>query len=182
MKKVHPFSRTLGPGPYKFGGVGRIVMNETFGAKYFGPEVDGGGGTCYHCGHAILNIYVVINAEGKRYGVGSDCIAKLNLPFEILSAAEKAKKEMERKKRRERAEKRRERYRKEKTARLAELRERLSDEGLRARLAEKPHPNEFMASQGLTLLSYVDWNMERGNDGAIQKILEDFQLDRESGR
>jgi hypothetical protein len=75
--KRHPFSYTLGPGPYKFVGFGTINFSETYGSKYVGPKMDTGCGTCSHCGHAIMNIYIVKTGEGKLCGVGSDCINKV---------------------------------------------------------------------------------------------------------
>jgi hypothetical protein len=75
--EVHPFSRTLGPGPYKFVGFGRIAFSSTFGHKYMGPEIEKGCGTCAHCGTAIMNIYVVETSEKRKFGVGCDCIMEV---------------------------------------------------------------------------------------------------------
>lgn len=88
----HPFSFTLGPGPYKFVGFGEIKTSEVFGAKYVGPQVDSGAGTCAHCGHGIMNIYIVQTSDGKTHGVGSDCIRKLNCEDDslLMSKVERA--------------------------------------------------------------------------------------------
>ena len=75
-KKKHPFTFTLGEGPYKYVGFGKISISETQGAVYHGVAMDSGCGTCDHCGHGIMNIYVVETADGKRHGVGSECILK----------------------------------------------------------------------------------------------------------
>jgi len=79
--KAHPFQRTLGPGPYQFIGIGVIQVNETHGARYSGPEVENGAGTCAHCGTGIMNIFVVRTGEGRDFGVGSDCIKKVYLEY-----------------------------------------------------------------------------------------------------
>ena len=88
--KRHPFSYTLGPGPYSFVGFGKIHTSETFGARYIGPELERGCGTCAHCGHAIMNICVVKTGDGKLFGVGNDCIdkVKINGNFTNLNAFE----------------------------------------------------------------------------------------------
>lgn len=36
----------------------------------------GGVGTCRHCGMGISNIFIVQDAQGRKYGVGSDCVLK----------------------------------------------------------------------------------------------------------
>jgi hypothetical protein len=107
--KKHPFTTTLGPGPYKYVGFGEIMFSETFGAKYVGPGMDTGCGTCTHCGHAIVNIYIVQTAEGKRCGVGSDCIRKVNAEgdFTNMTDFERELKAQKRKAGRERRERQR---------------------------------------------------------------------------
>src|SRR5690348_498740 len=88
--KMHPFELTLGPGPYRYVGFGKIQVSETFGARYDGPEVERGAGTCAHCGMGIMNIYVVETSENKRFGVGSDCIMKAGMEAKELSKVERA--------------------------------------------------------------------------------------------
>lgn len=102
---MHPFERTLGPGPYSFVGVGKIHISETFGARYIGPTCDSGAGTCAHCGTGIVNIYVIKNANGQTFGVGSDCIGLLNLPMPEMTKIQKAKRAHNRALRLSRAEK-----------------------------------------------------------------------------
>lgn len=97
MKK-HPFAH-LGPGPYRFVGMGEIHFSDTFGSRYIGPECEAGAGTCAHCGTGIKYIYVFKTGEGRSFGVGSDCIRKLNCPdeFENLSDFERQHKMFKRK-------------------------------------------------------------------------------------
>lgn len=115
MSKEHPFFRTLGPGPYTFAGFGQIHFSETFGAKYVGPHVDSGAGTCAHCGHGIMNIFVVKRGDGRTYGVGSDCIGKLHCDdqFKGMGEFERTLKELKRKQGQERREKQRQAKRQE---------------------------------------------------------------------
>ena len=39
-----------------------------------------GTGTCAHCGRAIMNNFVIADADGKRFVVGSDCVEKIDDP------------------------------------------------------------------------------------------------------
>jgi len=158
-REAHPFERTIGPGPYRFIGVGKIHVSETFGARYIGPECDRGCGTSAHCGHGIMTIFIIRAGDGKNYGVGSDCIAKSEMPYEVKTAAQKAE-----------------------SARRAALRKAKKDEARKRRVAQddaelaafatwwasepkakaswkrQPHPNDYMAKEkGLSLFDYIEW-------------------------
>jgi hypothetical protein len=84
--KVHPFARTLGPGPYKWLGsfdLGAAISMQQNGnidghnnAMASAPRLEAGMGTCAHCGMAIMLIQIVKTGEGKLFGVGSDCVMK----------------------------------------------------------------------------------------------------------
>lgn len=86
---LHPFERSLGAGPYRLVGffdlgaciaalnAGNVDGHNNGLARLNSMGLKSGGGTCSHCGHAILNIYVVSNGAGERYGVGSDCVAQV---------------------------------------------------------------------------------------------------------
>lgn len=90
MPKAHPFERTLGPGPYRFAGffdlgaclaalnAGNVEGYNNGLASLNALGLKSGGGTCSHCGMAIINIFIVKTGNGDLYGVGSDCIAKVN--------------------------------------------------------------------------------------------------------
>lgn len=150
MPKRHPFSFTLGPGPYKYIGFGQIHTGETFGARYAGPEMDAGCGTCQHCGHAIMNIYIVQTGEGKRYGVGSDCIQKVHQAgeFDNMSTFERELRQHKRDSARI--------QRKNKAAKIEqEVKSILFAHG--GILATIPHPNQFRANRGDTFQNYTDW-------------------------
>lgn len=150
--KRHPFSYTIGPGPYKFVGMGQIHFSETFGARYIGPEMDSGGGTCAHCGQGIVYIYIVKTSEGKRFGVGSDCIMKIscNGGFENLTEFEACHRQAKRKQ----AQERRERQRKALMTECQEIVAENSDTlaSIRAPVLGSPSGN---------LLQYARWYMSR---------------------
>jgi len=91
--KRHPFSYTLGMGPYKW--VASFNLGAAIAALQSGnvsghnnmmasaPKVEAGMGTCAHCGTAITLIQIVETGEGKRYGVGSDCILKVHAEGDV---------------------------------------------------------------------------------------------------
>lgn len=154
--KVHPFERTLGAGPYRFVGAGRIAVSETFGARYIGPECERGAGTCAHCGHAIMNIFVIETGEKRRFGVGSDCIHKVGIPARELSAVKKAELAMERQKRAER------KKRKGDAARIE----------LRQILETKAEALKLIQHGKQSLYQYATWCLDRSNDGGIVIVLK----------
>lgn len=139
--QTHPFNRTLGPGPYKFIGVGKIQFSETFGARYIGPECERGAGTCAHCSTAIINIFVIETGEGRRFGVGSDCIAKVGLPEKIMTTVKRAELKL--------AKANRDALGNKKNAELQILIANNQD-----KFKAMPHPNKYHAEHGKT---YLDW-------------------------
>lgn len=106
--KRHPFSYTLGPGPYRFVRLVMIKISEVRGAAVIGQcnDVESGIGTCAHCGHAIMDCYIIQTGEGRKFGVGSDCIRKISFDggFSNLSEFEKELRATKRKKGQERRE------------------------------------------------------------------------------
>jgi hypothetical protein len=182
--KLHPFEMTIGPGPYQYVGFGCIEISERFGARYSGPELERGCGTCAHCGTAILNIFVIRAGDGKNYGVGCDCIEKSNLPYAVKNAVEKQRLLRERDKRRAASDRRRVERNKRKADFLARFLEYWPTSKLFAETKTKPHPVESLAAQGLTLNDYISWNLTRGNDGPLAKYGLDLlrELAKESGK
>lgn len=84
--KAHPFELSgMGTGPYRFVGMVSIPSSSLAEANptaynnalaMLPRNLVGGCGICYHCGTAIMNICIVIDAQGVRYGIGSDCVLK----------------------------------------------------------------------------------------------------------
>lgn len=169
MEKRHPFSYTLGPGPYKFVGFGQIHINETFGSKYIGPQIDTGCGTCSHCGHAIMNIYVVQTSEGKLCGVGSDCIMKVHGEgeFSNLSAFEREVKNQKRKAGQERREKQRTALKEKLTALVMENSK---------HLATIPFVKAYTQTAWDYCAWYIKGNRTLGGYKSFQKKLADWGI------
>lgn len=160
--ETHPFERTLGIGPYRF--VGTFDLGACIAALQAGnvngynnglamaPKIERGMGTCAHCGHAITLICIVKTGDGKLYGVGSDCIAKVGLPVREMTKLERAKAD------RAKAQRQARKAKKGDAAR-AELAELLKDD----RMTQLPHPS----IGGLTLADYASWVLNRSSDGGI---------------
>lgn len=101
--KRHPFSYTLGPGPYRFVGFFELVLpseaNQGRHNYHMAPPTENGCGSCRHCGRGIIYNYIVQTGEGKRFAVGCECIQKVggNGEFSNLSTFEKHQRELKRK-------------------------------------------------------------------------------------
>lgn len=170
-KKKHPFSRTLGAGPYTFVGIVTIELSPTFGAKVVGDTKDvvRGIGTCAHCGHAIKDCYIVQIKNGKRFGVGSDCILKLQdqsdftnySAFELKLASEKRRKGRE--------------YRARKLKEMTDEIKQLTTDAKNIEVFKQaPHPSEyFKNNKAWTFYSYVNfYNGKKLSYGAAVKLKE----------
>jgi len=69
--KIHPFESTgCGVAPF------RVVGFEHLGFRAAPGAPEQAGGVCDHCGTAIKNAYVIAEAGGNRFRVGSSCVAK----------------------------------------------------------------------------------------------------------
>lgn len=100
-------------------------------------------GTCDFCGTGIANCFQIRSADGKTFIVGSDCVMKTGdkiLINPIKIQANEAKKAATHKRQDEKI-----------AAGMAKFEELKSD------LASKPHPHEYHASQGKTLLDYYQF-------------------------
>lgn len=86
--KAHPFELSgMGTGPYAWVGMVSIPspsLAEANADAYANAmrelprHLVGGCGTCANCGMGIMNICIVRDAQGREYGVGTDCIAKVD--------------------------------------------------------------------------------------------------------
>ena len=153
-QKRHPFSYTLGAGPYKYVGsydMGAALAHQqaygdTASAFRDAPCLEAGMGTCAHCGHAILDIRIVRRGDGKLYGVGSDCILKVADQGDVgeISKLERQIREDRKIKRRKREE-----------AKVLELENDFQD--ALDKLEKTPHPNSYFAEQGKTMRDYYEY-------------------------
>lgn len=90
MKERHPFSYTLGLGPYLFVDFFALVLpseaNQGRNNFHMAPKnLKSGVGTCAHCGHGIINNYIVKNGVGERFAIGSECILKANSESQVVN-------------------------------------------------------------------------------------------------
>ena len=135
---VHPFSH-LGPAPYQFVGVWTppsTGLSESNPAAYSAavsstPEICRG--ACDHCGSLLKDHYMIKDSAGSLHVVGSSCIKKTKRDgykaSTMLKEAEKARKDISRKRsweRRRRA--------------LETLERFMSSERVKSNLMSKPHP------------------------------------------
>lgn len=158
QNQAHPFQSTLGLGPYRLVGFFALQLpseaNQGRNNFHLAPKVERGIGTCAHCGHAIVNIYIVSIGDGKRFGVGSDCILKVGLPAKEMTELNKIKREHDKVLRKARKDSKGDKAR-------AELQSLIDQNSVR--MSSFPHP----AISHLTLLDYAKWTIENSNSGGI---------------
>jgi hypothetical protein len=83
---AHPFELAgMGYGPYRFNGIHDIAEAREHAMRHLGgthraehPKLEAGLGTCAHCGMAINIVCIVEDRDGKLWGVGSDCVQKVD--------------------------------------------------------------------------------------------------------
>lgn len=151
MSIIHKFEEAgLGKAPF------RLVGNysKTYQACHGAPIQPGA--CCDYCGTGIMDVYRIRSADGKEFEVGCDCVNKTDdkgLVDTVKRAANKLKTAR--------------RHEREKI-KIAEIKATWSDPAVRAKVAEKPHPNAYMAGKGSTLADYVDFLFARGgNSGKL---------------
>jgi hypothetical protein len=82
---AHPFELAgMGYGPYRFNGIHDIAEAREHAMNHLGgthaaehPKLEAGLGTCCNCGMAINIVCIVQSADGRLWGVGSDCVEKV---------------------------------------------------------------------------------------------------------
>lgn len=130
----------LGLAPFRFVGYERIVFQAVPGD----PNCPIQPGTCCdYCFQGISNVYWIRSADGKRFKVGCDCVAKTGDNGLRRSVDAKARAVA------------REASHARQDARID--RALASLDAARDRLAAMPHPKSYMAAQGRTALEYVEW-------------------------
>jgi hypothetical protein len=158
VMEVHPFEKAgLGKAPFRFMGVRQNLWSPCPG------EPAKPGGCCAYCYNGILNEYVVRDADGKVFTVGSECAYKIsrtaNAPHDpIVEQIKAAERKLNRDKRH---------------AREAERIEegKAWFEANREAVAAHPHPNSRFASAGKTLADWVDWNLQHaGTTGRLHAL------------
>jgi hypothetical protein len=164
---IHPFEAAgLGKAPFRYIGMENQALN-AHGMRKIGET--GGveistkpGGTCDYCGTYIVQMCNIVSADGNRFHVGCDCVGKVGDPELVRVVEQDAKKH--------RAALKANRDK----ARIAAATAKLP--AVQGTLNAQPHPSEWGAKNGKTLLDYVRWMLENaGNAGKLRaaKMIED---------
>lgn len=143
-QKHHPFAATLGPGPYKYLGSCDLGAAKAKGDYSGLPKVERGMGSCSHCGHAIMTVCIIQTGDGKRYGVGSDCVLRVNEGGSTVVDSARLAADMK-------AAAREKRYIRAQ-AKIESLQP--AYEAALQFLQNWPHPNEYFAKQGKSAADY----------------------------
>lgn len=161
-KFVHPFA-CFGPGPYKLLGVqtteDRELHNAELKDRGLPYTTNMSGGSCEYCMKEISDVWRFKCADGTTFKVGCDCAEKA---FEhapkAVALIQKTKNEVEKKKRHSREEKK-----------ISEGKAWI--DANEAALAALPHPTEWRANKGETMLDCVRWYLQNaGTAGKIKAI------------
>ncbi len=120
------------------------------------------GSSCQFCNTPIVFRFYIKGIDGKEFFVGSDCVFKTNdTGLKRVVEAEVKKRQAELRRIRD-------------AAKLAAIRDRLTDPVVIAELAARPHPYNYSAKQGKTYKDYVDYVMRWGGKTAkleLAKVL-----------
>jgi len=137
MTSIHPFERAgLGSPSYRYCGMEQSV--------HVAGDVVKSGSSCDFCGTAITFCYWFKGAEGRKFKVGSSCVAKSgdgNLKRAISADKRKHQRELSR----------------ARALRLRDEVELLIEDNLEL-LEQAPHPDRYFASTGKTLVDYIDYH------------------------
>lgn len=162
MSEVHPFQAAgLGLAPYVY--IGMIEKVCSGQPNEHGVTIGYAGqpaGTCDYCGQGIRYVCRIRSADGREFGVGCDCVLKLEREDNrLIDAVEQAQRAIKREQARKRAEARMARE----AARIRAAVERL--EAVRPVLASCPHPYGGDRSAA----DYVDWLLKHaGHSGRLR--------------
>jgi len=134
----------------------------------------GAKGVCDHCGNIISNHYIVEDAEGKRFAVGSECIHKVNgINTQVVTEAHKAKLKADRAKRQERKEMKLEAERKANGGLTdAEVRQQKNRERYQAQVKAQQERDAEGLIAGVKYLTYVDRLMRHTNSGFAMGVAD----------
>lgn len=169
MKTVHIFEKAqLGTAPFRLLRVDMIEQDPN------GPRR---GTSCDHCGTYITNLFFCESSDGKKFVIGSTCAEKLGdagLTKAVRTEVSNHRRELRNQRQLaewEAARPAREAYQQEqaaqKAALIAERKELFKT--LRPTLATMPHPNEYFASKGKTMIDYLNYF-----HGDIDNVSDDF--------
>lgn len=155
--------------PWKYTGAGREVYQAVPGDPNCPVQP---GGCCDHCGTAIFECHYFTAKSGEHFKVGSTCVGKMLAQARAdrespasLQAAERAVK-----KARNAAAKLRNDAKA--VAVKVELDALLADPKVCEALSSRPHPRDWAAAQGQTLLDCVSWMRENAGASGHRETLK----------
>ena len=155
---AHPWERAgLGVAPYKLIGAGTMTYQACPGAPVQC------GGSCDYCGQAITQVFFVRAACGSAFHVGCDCARKAcDKGEKVMRQIETERKKLEAAKRANLA-----------ARKLGEL-EALIEEHAEA-LRKIPHPREWAAAKGETMLDNAHWMLKNAGDAGRARLLAELR-------
>lgn len=176
-----PEARTVRAHPWELAGLGRAPFKFVGMVEEVFAMPDGttkAGGSCAYCGIGIRYVFRCVSTDGKRFGVGCDCIARCHLPAEkIVGETKRALRTFKAAKVREKrtesrkveAERRRAQYTAEREERIAGL----ADNPFYARLKANTTGNGFLAEM---VASMEKWGaLTPGQLTAAERVLEKIE-------
>lgn len=159
---MHPFEEAgFGKAPYRFDGVRRNWFTA------FPGDPGKPGGSCDYCGQGIANEFWVKSADGRRFKVGCDCIAKLERKDNAAFAGDTLARDADIARRKLLREQRHEKERVKRNERRMAFDAWYTEER-QAKAATLPHP----ALPNLTLADYILWMRDHGYDMSPNRFKE----------
>ena len=160
METMHKFEKAgLGLPPYRLVEYERKVYQACQGAPIQPGTV------CDYCSTAIMDVFWILSADGKKFKVGSDCVKKAeagNGMTKLWNDVERAAKLLKKKAAAEKL-----------VIRVAAAMKIFNANPLL--FTDKPHPSEYYAGLGKTFGDYIAWCFKHdGASGltAICKLIE----------
>lgn len=187
VRPLHTFTKSgMGHAPFRFIGTAKIPspsLGEANPTAYMNAlaalprDLKNGCGTCAHCGTAIMNIFIVCNQAGDKYGVGCDCIEK-TADRPLVRASHLAKLAADRDARRARKEAKRLAWLAEKDATTGETREeRMTREAAEHRAAYEAKEAAHFANRKTNSEALAKWAtaLRDGQGGFRDSVGQDMQ-------
>lgn len=155
MAIAHKFETAgLGTAPF------RLVRVEM---RWFSiPGVPGSkkpGSSCMYCGHPIAECCFLLDADGREFHIGNECIKKAG----YAGLYDTVKKELRRMKDQAQADLA--------AATFREGRDILAWPEIRHSLSTQPHPNAYFAAKGKSLVDYYEFLLHNSPRGTVANMV-----------
>lgn len=174
FKTAHPRWPHLPAGPWRFKGTSREVFQAVPGDANCPLQP---GACCDHCATGIYQVCWFEGAEGETFKVGSSCVESMfaemkasgSVPSNSVKAAIRAVKDFKNAQARERSAKKRAGAADKAAAVKAEAAAMIESKGAAA--SALPHPKEWAAAKGLSLLDWARWMLDNGGARAHGEVI-----------